>query len=358
MRPRSHPLRCSAIVLLAWASLACAPPASSPDATADAPASTEAAGDAEVVATIDGTEITTVELDDFIKDQLLDQATRGDDAKLHELRMESLENLINEKVVSAAAEKAGLDLDGFIQTEAEKQINVTDEEIQAFFAENEAQLGGQTLEQLSDRIRQHLERQAGADAARKVVADVRAQHEIDVKLVQPRFEVAAIGAARGPEDAPITIVEFSDYQCPFCSRAEPIIAELLAKYPDQIRFVYRHFPLDSIHPEARAASEAAACAGDQDKFWEFHEQVFANQRALGTEDLKKYASAVGLDMTAFDSCVSERTHRAAVENDVEDGRAVGVTGTPAFFVNGIPLKGAQPVEAFSKIIDEELAAAG
>jgi protein-disulfide isomerase len=177
---------------------------------------------------------------------------------------------------------------------------------------------------------------------------------VAVLLERPRTPVEAIGPARGPEDAPITIVEFSDYQCPFCRRAEPTIEQVLARYEGKIRFVYRHFPLDRIHPQARGASEAAACADKQGKFWEYHSALFAENAQLERASLDALAEQLELDTAAFASCLEEGQTKELVEKDLQAGSEAGVTGTPAFFINGIPLRGAVPETDFQRIIDQEL----
>ena len=172
-----------------------------------------------------------------------------------------------------------------------------------------------------------------------------------VKLEQPRVKVAASGPARGPEGAPVTIVEFSDFECPFCRREESTVKQLLDRYQTQVRFVYRHFPLE-IHPRARPAAEAAACADEQGKFWDYHEKLFSG--GLEDADLQRYASELGLDTAAFQQCVSQHKTKDVVMSDLQAGKAAGVSGTPAFFVNGIMISGARPVDAFTKVIDKEL----
>jgi protein-disulfide isomerase len=167
------------------------------------------------------------------------------------------------------------------------------------------------------------------------------------------MDISTDGHARGPEDARVTIVEFSDYQCPYCARAEPIIADVMARYPDDVRFVYRHLPL-AMHPEARRASEAAVCAEAQGRFWDYHALLFANQRALAPDDLDAYAVELGLDMTAFDACLQSDATAERVGRDMEEAKRAGITGTPAFFVNGVPFHGARPAAEFVEIIESEL----
>jgi protein-disulfide isomerase len=148
---------------------------------------------------------------------------------------------------------------------------------------------------------------------------------------------------------------FSDYECPYCKRGEDVVAQVMSTYGDKIRLVFRDYPLP-FHANARPAAEAAKCANAQGKFWEYHDKLFANQASLGVEDLKRYAGEVGLDQAQFDSCVGERKFQNDVQADLDAGQQVGVDGTPAFFINGRMLSGAQPFEAFKSVIDEELAA--
>jgi protein-disulfide isomerase len=176
--------------------------------------------------------------------------------------------------------------------------------------------------------------------------------------------VAAEGPSLGPAGAPVTIVEFSDFQCPYCARAGGIAKEIQQRYPSQVHFVYRHLPLERIHPNARGAAEASACADAQGRFWDFHDKLFANQRALGAEDLQRYAKELGLDAAAFNQCVKERKFQAQVDRDLADAAAAAEgagkagLGTPSFFVNGILISGAKPPEEFYRLIDAELARGG
>ncbi len=171
-----------------------------------------------------------------------------------------------------------------------------------------------------------------------------------------RYEIASEGfPSIGPEDAPITIVEFSDYQCPFCLRwHEQVYEPLLNAYPGKIRLVYRHFPLTSIHPDAFPAAEAAMCAGDQNAYWQFHEKLFSSS-ALGSNVYSQYAQELGLDMTAFESCITEQKFKEAVQADLDFAVDLGVRSTPTFFINGLAIVGAQPLDIFKQVIDKELA---
>jgi len=163
--------------------------------------------------------------------------------------------------------------------------------------------------------------------------------------------------AWGPTDAKVTVVEFSDFQCPYCSRfAVQTYPQIKEQYGDKIRFVYRDFPLTQLHENAEKAAEAAQCANDQGKFWEYHDLLFANQAALDAASLKGYASQLGLDSATFDQCLDSGKYTDEVQNDLTQGAGYGVQGTPSFFINGLLVSGAQPFASFQAAIDAALAA--
>jgi protein-disulfide isomerase len=166
----------------------------------------------------------------------------------------------------------------------------------------------------------------------------------------------------GKADAPITVIEFSDYQCPFCQRfVRNTLPALKTNYIDtgKVHYVFRDFPL-AMHRQARKAAEAAHCAGEQGKYWEMHDVLFNNQQALAVEDLKEHASSLDLESTAFDNCLAQGKYAAEIDKDFADGSAAGVTGTPSFFIGktepngtieGTLIRGAQPITAFRQVID-------
>jgi protein-disulfide isomerase len=259
--------------------------------------------------------------------------------------------MIDEALVEDASAREGLAPDAWLREQAAARGPVSDEEVAAFYAENAGQLRGATLEQAAPRIRDHL----AAQRARELIEELRARSDVRVHLAPPRVSVAAVGPSLGPAQARVTIVEFADFQCPYCQRALPVLEEVMARYPDDVRVVYRQLPLD-MHPRARAAAEASLCAHDQDRFWPYHDRLFQSPRALSDEDLVRYAGELGLDVPRFRRCVDERTFQGQVREDVEAARAAGITGTPAFVVNGILLSGVRPASAFVELIDRELAA--
>lgn len=168
------------------------------------------------------------------------------------------------------------------------------------------------------------------------------------------IKVASNDRIRGNKKAPITIVEFSDYQCPFCSKFHDTMKQVMQNYPDKVRWVYKHFPLESIHPIAKKAAEAAECAGDQNKFWEFSDEVFANQSSLSVGYLSTIAKKLGLNTGKFESCLSSGKYVKKVENDMSEGQKLGVRGTPGSFINGKSIPGAVPYSQIESMIKAEL----
>lgn len=180
--------------------------------------------------------------------------------------------------------------------------------------------------------------------------------DVQVKDDAQRYEVSADDDPfLGPVDAPVTIIEFSDYQCPFCKKwHDEVLSRLLDTYGDQIRFVYRDFPLSGLHPFATAAAEAANCAGEQDAYWAYHDALFSDQYPFSDSGLRQYAQDLNLDINAFDECVQTRRYQDEVSADYQAAAALGVNSTPTFFINGLAVIGAQPIEVFVQIIDQEL----
>ena len=179
----------------------------------------------------------------------------------------------------------------------------------------------------------------------------------DPKPVPAPIVVNTAGSpTRGAANAPVTIVQFSEFQCPFCSRVEPTLDQLLKDYDGKIKIVFKQMPL-AFHNNAQKAAEASLFAHENGKFWELHAKMFANQSALSIEDLKKYATEVGLDAAALEAALNSNKYAAAVKADTEDASKAGISGTPSFLINGKLVVGALPIDAFKKEIDAALAAA-
>jgi protein-disulfide isomerase len=312
-----------------------------------------------VVATFgDGQKITFGELNERIKEPLANL-----EKQKHQLRKQGIEGFVTERLVQSEAKKRGMSEEQLIKAEVDDKIPQPPEaEIKKLYDEAKERLPpGTTYEQVKPQIVEFLTGSKKQERAREFFGELRKTANVQITLPEPpkapveRKEVAATGPSKGPENAPITIVEFSDFQCPYCSRAMKTVDEVVAAYPNQIRLVFRHFPLE-FHKEAPKAAEASLCANDQGKFWEYHDLLFANQQALQVPQLKEYAKKVGLDTAKFNKCLDSGEKASIVSADMAEGQKLGVNGTPAFFINGILLSGAQPAEEFKSIIDEELKA--
>ncbi len=189
------------------------------------------------------------------------------------------------------------------------------------------------------------------------VADVPPAEIPEQEAPAERRDIPTEGfPSEGPDDAPIVIVEFSDFECPFCTKwHNEVYKPLLEEYPDQIKLVYRNFPLTSIHPNAYLAAEAAMCAGDQNSYWAYHEKIFDNEHGMSKLALNEYARELELDTAIFEECLESRRYQDFVREDMDYAISIGVQSTPTFYINGQLVIGAQPIQVFRQIIDSELA---
>jgi protein-disulfide isomerase len=234
-----------------------------------------------------------------------------------------------------------------------KVPEVTDAAMHAFYDLRAAQIG-QPFDRVAPQIKQYLQREADAGTKQRYFASLRAKYKATLMLEPMRESVAAVGPQRGPDTAPVTIVEFSDFQCPFCGRLEPVLAQIEKAYPTQVRLIYRNMPLTSLHPDADNAAAAAVCALQQSKFWEMHDVLFAEQDSLSLAALKEKAKRIGLDPTRFDQCMSGGQAHDALRADAAASEQLGLSATPATFVNGRFVNGAISFDELSAIIEDEL----
>ena len=331
-------------------------------AQGDAGAMAAESGDAgqQAAAVVSGETITVAEVEAAAKSSLqqvdlqLIQCQRQAEQSRFDALDAALKGMVREHMLEKEAAKAGQTVEEYRAAELDNNVpEVTDEDVQAFFDENKARIGNRTLEQIGPQIRQYLEQQAQQQAEESFYSNLEAKYDVSYKLEPPRVEVAADGPAKGPADAPVTIVEFSDFQCPFCSRVTPTLEQVTENYGDKVRLVFRQFPL-GMHPNAPKAAEASLCAKEQGKFWEMHDAMFGDQNALGVPQLKATAAKLGLDGEQFDQCLDSGKYEDAVAADMKAGAEAGVTGTPAMFINGQMVSGAVPYEQLSAVIDAEL----
>ncbi len=302
------------------------------------------------VAIVAGQAISEADLSASVQSQLRQLRTQE-----YDLKRRALDDLINQKLLEAEAKKRSVPADQFLLQEVDSRVaDPTDAEVEAFYLGQRDRLN-RPLDDVKAQLRQTLKQARLQQARQSYFQRLREKAQVTILLRPPKVEVAYDPARlKGSAKAPVTIVEFSDFQCPYCRNVQATLKEVAAKYGDRIAFAHRDFPLRSLHPQAQSAAEASRCAGEQGKFWDYYDLLFTSQARFDPGALAGYARSLQLDEKQFDACVTGGKYRGKIEEDVQDGTRIGVGGTPAFFINGIFLNGAQPVAAFEKVIDEEL----
>lgn len=306
-----------------------------------------------VVATVGTHKITQKDLDAKIKPRL-DSLKRQFDSQVYQLKTQALDSMTKQYLVEQAAKKENLSIDEYFKRHVEAK-KVTEADAKKYYTEHkELAARYPKYDEIKTKLVEALQQQEEQQQREALVEKLSKEAGVKVMLTPPRMVVQSEGHPEvGPKDAPITIVEFSDFQCPFCKKAEPALKEVREKYGDKVKLVYMDFPL-GFHQHAMDAAMAGRCAGEQGKFWPMHDQMFDDQGKLSAGDLKNSAKKAGLDTAKFDDCFKSGKYKSAIEGDLAQGQKLDVNGTPAFFVNGRPLSGAQPFSAFSEIIDQEL----
>lgn len=285
---------------------------------------------ARVLATIKGEKITAGDVEDSLLPLIFDVQEQ-----VYKIRKDELELSINDALLNQEAQKRQITTNALLDAEV-KPKPITDQQTQAFYDQNKERVSGD-FAQTKDAIRQYLEQIEVRQAERAFVEKLRASAAIQTFLIAPESPVFSISTldqpALGKADAPVTIVAFTDYQCPSCAAIHPELERLVKEYGDKVRLVTRDFPL-SQHTEAFKAAEAAEAARDQGKYWEYIQILLHNQSALTVDKLKGYASELALDRTRFDSALDSGKFAESVQRDIEDGIKLGINGTPAIFING------------------------
>ena len=309
------------------------------------------------VATVGDHKITNKDLDAKVKPQVAQMRAmlekRVDQLiadKTFDLRRQTLESMTDDYLVQQAADHDKLSVADYLKKEFSGKDGVTDAEAKAFYDKNKGQ-GTAPFDSIKPQLLEMMNRQALLDRLKK-------NEPVKILLEPKRVAVDSKGhPALGPKDAPVTIVEFTDFQCPFCKATEATITQLRDKYGDKIRLVHMDFPLP-FHPHAMDAAKAARCANEQGKFWQYRDSLFANQGKLAPDDLKATAKTLGMNQAKFDACFASTKYDGQIKADQAAGEKVGVDGTPAFFIDGRPLTGAQPAPKFEELINDELANGG
>jgi len=317
-----------------------------PACSAQDKAAAKGSGD---LARVNGKAITEADVKKASADQFA-QLEKQYEKQKRDLLEGQLEQIIQDRLLEAEAAAKGITKEQILADL--KPAAVTDADVDSFYEQNKAQIP-RPKEEVAGQIKQYLEQQRQGETRQKFFDDLRSRYKVELLMEPDRVEVAATGPAFGPATAPITIVEFSDFQCPFCSRLLPTMEQVKQKYGDKVRIVFRQFPLN-FHQFAQKAAEASLCANEQGKFWEMHDAMFSNQQDLGVEQLKAKAAGLGLNAEQFNACLDQGKFASQVQADLDAGTKAGVNGTPAMFINGRFLSGAQPFAEVSKVIDDEL----
>jgi len=323
-----------------------------------APAKTAAAGDQlpAVLATIGNQKITMADI----------QSRSGDDLSRLETQYllgrsliveRALNGILREKVLEAEAQKQGKTYEELVSAEAGIGLNPSDADIAKWYQENPSRTGGRSLDELKSQIADLLRTERKTAAEASLQKRLNKERNVVVNYEPYRLSFENAGAPTiGKESAPVTLVEFSDFQCPFCNRFAPTLKQVQQKYGDQVRIVYRQYPIPSLHPFAFKAAEASLCANEQGKFWALHDSMFGDQSKLSVSDLKQKAVSLGMDGKKFNTCLDTGRYVEQVQKDMQEGMKIGISGTPAVFINGIELKGgAVPFNTVAAAIDQELA---
>ena len=309
------------------------------------------------VAIIDGQPITYGDLDKEVGSKVR-QATSEYLTKVYDLRKGALEELVSNRLLTEEAKKAGKSLDDWFAKDFIASVPPpSDADVKNFYAAHMQEMQGHSYDEMGPQIIDYMKKDAARKKLTALLEDLKTKHGVKLDLAPPnlpRIEVAATGPAKGPADAKVTIVIFSDFQCPYCSRSIATEEQIMKEYDGKVRMVFRNFPL-SFHPMAEKAAEAGACANDQGKFWEMHDKMFGDQKKLMPDDLKATARTIaGLDGAKFDACLDGGSKKGLIDVDQKAGSDAGVEGTPAFFVNGQFINGAVPFSEFKSVIDREL----
>jgi protein-disulfide isomerase len=312
--------------------------------------------DSQKLAEIAGTVITRVDIDKSGGKQL--QVLRQ---QLYQLERQKLDEYIGAMLLTQEAKKRGVSVATLLEQEVNSSVQPpSEEEIRGLYEKNKERIPVE-FEKVRDQIRKYLHEQKITERKIEYFKTLRINGKVTTYLKPPelvRVDLSLNGApSKGSEKAEVTIVKFEDFQCPYCKAVQPNFEEVLKRYDGKVRLLHKDLPLDQIHPQARQAAEAARCADDEGKFWEYHDKLYASSPKAAPEDLKFYARDLGLKQDSFDKCLTTGKYKAAIQKDMNEAASLGLTGTPTFFINGRELSGAQSVEAISQIIDEELSRA-
>jgi predicted DsbA family dithiol-disulfide isomerase len=304
----------------------------------------------DVVAVVDGRPVLRGDLEARTRDKLLKLKTEE-----YDLQLATLNQRIDDLLIMQEAARRHLSAEELIRAETDaKLMPVSDAEAQAVIDNSRDAYAKLPPDEALKSVRASIARRRSDKLRADFIARLRAGHSFKILLEQPRlWDPIAGGHSTGPDGAPVQIVEFSDFQCPFCSKLTMALDRIRKEYGAKVRLSYKQFPLPS-HPQADAAAQASLCAAEQGKFWEMHDQLFAEQRLLSEEAFAELGRRAGLDITAFEGCFAARRGKEELAADKADATSVSINSTPTFFVNGRMFVGARSYEALRDIVESEL----
>jgi len=314
---------------------------------------TEAVAQSEqtAVAKIGNRVITQQEVDNSIAEQL-----RPLEEQMYALRKAALENMIARALLEDEAKKRGISVDDLKKEFIGGKVEVPQSQVDQAYAENASVFGSMSPDEAKERVRLDLESQIRIQRYKDSLAQLSAARKVEVLLAAPKVSVKTADMADAPSigdsGAPITIIEFSDFQCPFCRQSQATIRNILETYSHQVRLIFRNLPLE-IHSDAFASAQAAVCANEQGLFWKYHDALFS-ANDLSDKNLNRIALAVGLNTSKFDQCMTSDKSGQIVRKDIEDAQRLGINSTPTFIVNGSLIRGAISLSDFRAVVDREL----
>ena len=308
----------------------------------------------EIVASMGGEAILEKDLVKGIESDLYEA-----ELKVYEIKYAKLQAMLLEKFMNQDPDKKNLSNDEFLDKHIAKSVKVTDAEIEKFIKDRQIPKD-QVNPEIKARIVEYLTVESKKVAVDNWIAQKTKKTPVEIYIQKPSLPMfdVKVGDApfKGDSDAKVTIVEFSDFQCPFCSKGAQVLTALEKKYGSKVKIAFKHYPLP-FHAQARIAAEASMCANEQNvkSFWKMHDAMFADQSKLDKDNLIATAKKAGVKEAEFKACLESGKYKAKVDSDVAEGGALGIKSTPTFFINGKLISGAQPIEVFSEVIDSELA---
>ena len=309
--------------------------------------------DNRAAAMVDNQIITYQQVFDSVGEQIY-----AAEMKLYEIKLNQIKSILLSRLIASHPFSKGMTPDAFLNQFVIKDQSVTEQEIESFIKIK--RIADDKLNpEVRKKIREYIINEKARVAIESWLLAQGKEHGVVINLEKPKRPRYTVEIGNAPvignKNAEITIVEFSDYQCPYCAQAEPTIKKLLKKHGKNIRLVYKNYPL-SFHGEAFLAAEAGLCAHEQseDYFWQLHDKMLADPRGLKMNGIKDKAKSIGLNVVKFEACLTEKKYHAQVNRDIAQGNKLGVSSTPAFFINGVLVLGNKPYAEFENIINEEL----